>query len=674
VLESPNLLTSWRINRLVGADASAEAPVSFTLDAPIDPGTVVAVRFKKADDGVNTDVEIFNHKDEVADENGETNLYHGEKIVGKVNFGKGKITMYCSSSPLIEGESNIEVQFSHRVDGHRGAIEQCQIGALFGANGNSDHLFLSGNETCRNTYFWSRAEDFTYFPDGQQAYIGSEQSAIKSLLRLSDATLAIFKESVFGEPTAYYMTGTGENQQMADGQFVKMSVFTATAGGVGESAVSHFASANLMGDPLILSVNGVFGIELSQNISSSERYTKERSRAIYERLRLHDLADAVSTVFDGRYLLAVDGCCYVADSRYHATFEGGTSKNYEWWVWDNIPARAFAVKGKDLYFGTADGMLCVFDDVYADRTYTDIEAGDLQISSGGLSYNKALSPKVGDRVLLSGELYALAVASCTALDGGWIQAEEKDLDVLYEGMEVYVDRVSGGDACVDKAYLVADIGADITHGIIRYRLMDEATGSSLQDLVSGMRLCRKVAGQELRVSQVDQKKQIFFVEHTAGINAELILYKDESTDLVGRFIGYTPVVAEWSTPVMCHGTNMAGKTLLGITVTTDPNTAGNVTVEYETRKTLRNVDVQGTRGLDFNDIDFNRFTFESRFATSFTKRLCLRNFNYIRHLCRKRLYRLGQIFRGFDCRRLFLYYRCPRQLCNPYSLPFNLGN
>ena len=145
--------------------------------------------------------------------------------------------------------------------------------------------------------------------------LGSTAYPIKSYSRLSDSTLAIFKEDNTQEATVYFRTGTDSDFYDANGNLVQTTtVFPTTAGSIGEGVKSRFANANLSGDVLMLSPNGVFGIVLGENVSTTERYARERSRYINERLKQHtDLSEAVGIAYKNRYYLSVEGVCYVAD-------------------------------------------------------------------------------------------------------------------------------------------------------------------------------------------------------------------------------------------------------------------------------------------------------------------------------------------------------------------------
>ena len=74
---------------------------------------------------------------------------------------------------------------------------------------------------------------------------------------------------------------------------------------------------------------------------------------------------------------------------------------------------------------------------------------------------------------------------------------------------------------------------------------------------------------------------------------------------------------------------MYSKTLLGMTVATEPLMKGSIQVGYQTRNIEKYFTTQGNRGFDFDDIDFEDFSFESSFTNSNTVRRKERNFNFI---------------------------------------------
>ena len=71
---------------------------------------------------------------------------------------------------------------------------------------------------------------------------------------------------------------------------------------------------------------------------------------------------------DGKYSLDVNNHADIAASRYLSYPANAKTQQYqyEWYYWDNIPARVFFSWNNKLYFGTNDGKICSFTDKYKD--------------------------------------------------------------------------------------------------------------------------------------------------------------------------------------------------------------------------------------------------------------------------------------------------------------------
>ena len=522
---------------------------------------------------------------------------------------------------------SITATFSCTTEGYEDKVKKCSVGALFGVDGASDRLFVSGNPDEIGMDRWSEAGDFTYFPDGNAMYVGGSESAITGYTRLSDSTMAIFKEQMNGYPTIYYRTGRTTSIVDADGTTVPAAYFPVDAGAIGEGLVSPACVGNLAGDPLILSPNGVFGIELSANVSSGERYAKERSRAIYEELRKKDLSDAVACVYRGRYYLSTgDGACYIADSRYKASFDGSPDMGYEWWIWDNVAATAFAMVDNALLFGDAKGRLCAFEEgVFSDRTYAEVADGDVtQNDAGGLTYNSKFELGEGDGVTLEGELYACLLDSVTLADAanGLLHVDEDALYHVRDGVVVYADNVAASGLSTYVPYTVADVDpAELT-----FKLKN-ADGEQVKPATGGFRLCICISGRECFVKDV--MPEYFTLHDGAGCLLTLVPYDGaKSAHIVGRITHYAPVIAQWRTPVMDLGTNSARKCLLGITMTNEPGVQGAVRFSMETRLTVQELLKHGGTEFSLDSLDFSDFSFATGFAESCRRRVNVRNFNF----------------------------------------------
>lgn len=632
-LDDINLLTNKRINQLLGVD---ETNKTFTVDSgEIDANSTVAIRLETLDGTNPIEKSITNSGTD------KTILYDGDTSVGSINFETGQITFTINTKPQIADRDNIFVTFQKTNSNYIDRIRKCEFGILFGTNGSSNRLFLAGNEDYPEYDFFSEVDDFTYFSDINYAVLGSSAYPIKAYARLSDSTLAIFKEDNSQEATVYFRTGSDNDYYDSAGNLINTTtIFPTTAGSIGEGVKSRYAGANLSGDVLILSPNGVFGIVLGDNVSTQERYAKERSRYINEKLKQHEnLSEAVGIAYKNRYFLSIDDVCYVADARFMSTEDGdmGDTYNYEWWFWDNIPARVWAVMDDNLYFGTATGQICVFDSDYTDRSYYKTSAGQISVNivNNGFVYgNLGVELVENDRIkFLTSGLYEIVLNNIdTSSDIPYMRGvsedkitlDSEDVGLFYNGMEVYADNVGSSGLAVNTKYVISDMDLDTCSFKLKKTNGDYAT-----IITTGFRLSRTISEKELFVTEVSST--MFKVKYLTGGKAiNLIRYNNSvPSELLANIILRRNVVAEWYSPVLDLGTNQYSKTLLSLTISTDPSTNGYLQFGYETKNVDKLHQARGMRTFSFDDLDFNNFSFESAFANSYTKKVLVRDFNYI---------------------------------------------
>jgi hypothetical protein len=306
------------------------------------------------------------------------------------------LMLFDPFEPSDKAKENIIVTYEKANAENINDINKCTFGTLFNAQGGQ-FLFLSGNPDKPN-YDWhsdysletamKTMSDFTYFPETSYTAIGSHNEKNIGYTILGDGSMAIHKEATTKKDILYIRTSylgnalspLGEPVTDIYGNAMKEVFFTINQSAVGEGMIARNTSDNLLGDNLFLSRNGVFGLALSQNITSSERYALDRSWLINGKLTQEEnLKNATAIAFDNRYYLAVNGNCYVADARFknYISTDMPDTFSYEWWFWDNIPARLFFVINNELYFGTEQGQICkfVFDRTdLNDKTYIAVDS------------------------------------------------------------------------------------------------------------------------------------------------------------------------------------------------------------------------------------------------------------------------------------------------------------
>ena len=319
--EPVNMLTGKRINSMIGDGTSTV----FKLDSE----NIDSVESVKIDGVLKA----------------ETTDYTVNLSDGTVTF-----TQAPAESAAGGGVDNVVIAFTKNVPGYISRIEKCTIAASYGYN-NDNRFFLSGNPEYQNWDWQSGLDDPTYFPDTGYTKIGADTSAVMGYIKQYD-TMTIIKNSNEQDAELFLRTATFTDDNKV--------IFPVKQGAKGVGAVSIAAFSTLRDDPLFLSKEGVFAIASSS--VNQERVLQDRSFYVNSKLTKEEGLDkAVSVVWNGYYILCVNGHCYVADSRQRTGDSRTEQYSYEWYYWTNIPAVMFLENGGDLYFGTSDGRVCKFN-------------------------------------------------------------------------------------------------------------------------------------------------------------------------------------------------------------------------------------------------------------------------------------------------------------------------
>lgn len=272
----------------------------------------------------------------------EVTAYTADLNAGTVTF-----TSAPGASP-ITGEDNIRITFSKKITTNENRIRHCTIFSIYGL-GNDRRIFVSGNDEWRNYDWASASNDPTYFPDISYSIIGSDNSAIMGYLK-QYSDLVIVKQSNDQDATLFLRSAT-EN---SNGELI----FPVQQGLAGVGSVSKHCFCNLIDDNLFFGREGVFGLDTSS--VTLQKTTQNRSLYVNAKLIKEErLEDAYATVWSGYYCLFINNNVYLADSKRRNSNQSN-SFGYEWYFWNNVPARVAAEIDSKLYFGTSDGRLCVF--------------------------------------------------------------------------------------------------------------------------------------------------------------------------------------------------------------------------------------------------------------------------------------------------------------------------
>ena len=280
-----------------------------------------------------------------------------------VNRTAGKVK-FTTAPAASTGEPNVKIRAYRTVDGYRDRVTKCTFGTLYGIGGAPDRIFLAGNPDHPNWDFYCKDNDPTYFPDIAYSVMGSEQSEIKGYAVVSNY-LATFKDGFDQSQSVFVREGdmlvTDEETKTSEPVFKLVNTLQ------GEGVVAPYSFGYLQTEPVFLTKAGIYAIT-EQDITG-EKYSQNRSFYLDGKLRKETgLENAIATVYDNQYILALNGKLYVLDG-LQATrtdkSEPYATRQYAGFLCEDIPATCLWTDDA-VCFGTSDGKVCKF--------YTDVDS------------------------------------------------------------------------------------------------------------------------------------------------------------------------------------------------------------------------------------------------------------------------------------------------------------
>lgn len=337
VYEEVNLLSSRRKNSFIGDGAAVE----YQLDAaPLDDETPVTIKVGEEEKTQGTDF--------------------------TVNYELGKITFTSPPpKPEVAGSDNVFIEFQRTNAEYYQRIAGCTISIIYGV-GSNDRLFVSGNKDYPSYDWHSQINDPSYMPDLNYAMIGSDDTAVMGYLRIGEQ-LAIIKEDNALDSTIFLRSASLNADQTK-------ALFPLKQGVTGVGAISPYSFAYLGDEPLFLSRRGIYG--LTSNLITAERTVQNRSFFVDTNLiKEPGLEEAAACEWNGIFIVALpNGNAYLLDGKQNKSYKPKSNNEYvyECYHWTNIPARVWFPYQNDLYFGTADGRICRFNnDMHGVTQYND---------------------------------------------------------------------------------------------------------------------------------------------------------------------------------------------------------------------------------------------------------------------------------------------------------------
>jgi len=352
--EDKNLLCDGFEQRFT-VDEDHEADVAFQLIYTTLTGETVTAKVMKDDSGEMLDLV--------------------EDVDFTVNRSTGVVTFNDppGKSPL-PGEDNVYITAYHAADvpmSMSSCISKCTIGALFGINGATDRLFLSGNPDYPNIDWHSDQYNPGYFPDVSYSKLGSDTSAIMGYTLVNNY-LAAHKDENETEHNIIVREGdlvaVGETSIDGVTTYDEKPAFKIINTLQGPGAIAPDTFGYLQTEPLFLTRSGIFAIT-AQDITG-EKYSQNRSFYVNGALTKETgLSDSFALTYKDMFFLFVNSRVYVLDGLQALPTERGepyATRQYVCFYLTDIPATIAWVQNEALYFGTTNGKVCKF--------YTDEKA------------------------------------------------------------------------------------------------------------------------------------------------------------------------------------------------------------------------------------------------------------------------------------------------------------
>lgn len=493
-------------------------------------------------------------------------------------------------SSSILGEDNIKVRY--RADFDNGAserIRKAKIGTIFGINGADDRLFVADGSV---TDIYSERNDFSFF--GSMNYINTGTAPIVGYIRLGDSTLGVLKKDSTQDAALYVRSGQYLKETIDNVEMDTQALFNTIPTNASVSAVGNIGNAILNNDSMILTRQGIYGVEIASNISTNQRLLKLRSNAVNKGLLRLDLDNVISFVYDNKMYVAQGEKCFVADARfkYRTDNDMGDTFNYEWWQLDfPCDIRCFAKFDDRLVVGTKDGRIVALQSTnYVDQVFDTYKQAQISITTDNkITYENGIDISKYQRLeFLQDTFPIIYMGKFVRFDDSTITIDDNNTYVLKEGEEAQANES-------DKTIVV--IG-------------------------------KNLKGEKLHIDNYENNNIVLRDDY--GNIYSSFQSNTKSADNDVRLYVIKPVKAEWYSAITDLGNCSVLKSLVSMTIAVDEESRGKVQIGYETRRAGESIyESTSLEGFDFENIDFTEFSFLPEFDCAFTKKVMARNFNYI---------------------------------------------
>jgi hypothetical protein len=218
-----------------------------------------------------------------------------------------------------------------------------------------------------------------------------------------------------------------------------------------------------------------------------------------------------------------------------------------------------------------------------------------------------------------------------------VYVSEDDINKVIENDKIYADGdLTGTGLTMHQPYYVqnidyAECSFELSNGTFKVNVAWN-DGLSFKQFLSEVYITNveEHLGDTPELLGEQSKYYTFQIKrYVEGEVRELTTYGGTGSNLLGDYYRYTPVVAEWYTPIFDLGRNDISKRLMGFTIFNEKIEGGDLLFGYDTRMVNELISVKGIDIFSFDNYDYTTFTYETGFVKSFTRKVKERAFNFI---------------------------------------------
>ena len=504
---------------------------------------------------------------------------------GNLDHKNGRL--YLSRSAVSpDGNDNIEVVFKSAENEYDcDVINDCTVCSEFGVDGNTDRVFVSGNPLYPNRDFASDSDDLTYFPIDYIYKFGVDSTPVIGYARLSDDSQAIFKSARIGESNVYIRKGrwTSNTVSIGNSSFTfNKAEFYLSGNYLSSTPISDSTISYMDGEPFFMSEKGVCSLKSAIDILDGRKSVEDRGVCVNDYLtqKIPEIHNAVT--IDGNYCLSVGDKLFIAKSVSY--FYENRNKQYNWWVFDNIPAVTLSQINDELWFATADGRICSFSTGFYDIYYDKIAKGSIlfEAESEIVSFSENLTLDIDDEIILDDEVYSLFLDNAK-VENGKISVEDV---TQISSFDVYADKVATSGLTQGVEYSITDI--DYKNNTFSL----EKNGSIVELKSGGFRLSFLLENQKVKVTKLryslDKTQNDLCELEYKGKMVYPIMYNQSPLpeSFGGKIVRKNSVVALWKTAKTDLNYPTKLKTVHKVGITLGEHTEGIVKLVCESKSSI----------------------------------------------------------------------------------------